>query len=664
MQSAGAWQRLLRHVRPRVATPCLLEVGVGPRGTAPPAPVVRGGSVSPSTAPLPIFSVNFDDMSGFEVDYVYRALTYATRSWSSTPQDMSATLLGCSMACSAALHEPPCTAGDAEPAWRHVCDLVMMPDGCATFGWMHNHALDLCWRHHVLGYVADIFQRAPGRLWSMFKSTVDSQVRQAVRMNWRILPVMQWTSTVSEADVTQAITLVRGSLVRPAGTSYELEDEVSVCAAAGGSAVSLSTARTLIHLTEQRTRALPTGTAIALMRMLVCAHAAHAGTANDELRPSLVAAAVRVCTLSRDSECYRLLAWAATLIGADAAGDTTVTEATADALTLTLLDLVAAPGAGRDAQLSSCAHSYILPLCDALLSEEAVLLDCVGAFRSQAVLEVRQSAMGTASSAGGAADSVDAALFGRVLGRATTAAPDRTLAMLVRAVDGTAAPALPWLPGIGVDCRGCWCSLLTHTTLLATHTRAGASQRGGTTQRSPAEAADHALRVNLARRCLHNPDSATAATHYSLLTHLFSAAAAPARRLILVHLGGRSSDDPAAPPPDSPADDAARRAAIGLLFLYPSLPLRALRGGSVAVACAALANPKGAQLACHAGVAECSQNGVVTLSIAKRDAARLSERLQGRERAVLCVVQVMGSTQAAFLLDELPVFLHTLLDSS
>ncbi|CAG9577733.1 conserved hypothetical protein [Leishmania major strain Friedlin] len=671
MRRPEPWQRLLSHVRHTIATPFVLRIGTGPPGSLPP---VAAAPHPPSA--LPTIAANYSELSAFEKDYAARCLEYVAHQADDTQVEECDSIPHPTSSSSVAptLPEDPCAS-----TWRPLFDLLVLPDGSLCIGWFRHHALDLQWGHHVEAYVADLWQKAPRTLWLHCREKMNFLVRRQLPMRHRHLAVFSRKDTVSP-DEEQSLQAAVRSLHAAASTAYHLEDNVLLHASTSGRPTLLFV-RALMRDIERRDRELPTGTAVAVMQLLVLTFATYYDGMPRDMAEAIAASAGQICALTSDSGCHQLLAWGALLVGctddhAKAGIEVVQGDAATQALTLTLLSSIAIPGAEREAALRWHAEHHLHPLCDTLVSEEALLLDALSAFRSGAqsaeYRSVRSSCAATgdvpidrdATNSGAARGDVAAWHFSRVLDQKVGDPEDEAVLRLEPAKESDQLP-LPWLPGTGVDAKGCWCTLLTHSRILLSHSKADSRHARSTAAYRHAATVKRVhcmLRIALVRRCLFETTDANISSQYSILTHLFSSAQAPSARLTLIHLATthvpREVIDP----------EKHQRTLMGLLFLFPSLSLRSLYGGTVARAHASLSTA-----ACALQCTSCldnsqtsaASNSPLTVRIPARCAEGLATRLHGRDTALICVVHtVSNEPDAAFLLDDLCMNLHTILRRS
>ncbi|CBZ24029.1 conserved hypothetical protein [Leishmania mexicana MHOM/GT/2001/U1103] len=672
MRRPEPWQRLLSHVRHTIATPFVLRIGTGPPGSVPPAAVAP----HPPSA-LPTIVANYAELSAFEKDYAARCLEYVAHQVDDSQVEESDSIPHPTSSLSVAPTFPEVPWAST---WRPLFDLLVLPDGSLCIGWFRHHALDLQWGHHVEAYVADLWQKAPRTLWLHCREKVNFLVRRQLPMRHRRLAVFYRKDTVSPADEEQSLQAAVRSLHAATSTACQLEDDVLLHTSSSGGPTLLFV-RALMRDIERRDRELPTGTAIAVMQLLVLTFATYYDGMPPDLAEAIVASAGQICALTSDSGCHQLLTWGALLVGCtDGHAKTGIEvvqgDAATQALTLTLLSSIAIPGAEREAALRWQAEHHLHPLCDALVSEEALLLDALSTFRPDAKNAEYRSALSSSVAAGDGLTDRDATNsgdargdlaawhFSRILDQKVGDAEDEAVLQLEPAKESGQLP-LPWLPGTGADAKGCWCTLLTHSRILLSHSKADSRHARSTAAYHHAAAVKRVhcmLRIALVRRCLFETTDANISSQYSIITHLFSSAQAPSARLTLIHLA--TTDVPR----EVIDTEEHQRALMGLLFLFPSLSLRSLYGGTVARAQTSLSTGACA-LQCtsclHNSQTSAASNSPLTVCIPATCAEGLATRLRGRDRALICVVHTRSNKpDAAFLLDDLCLNLHTILRRS
>ncbi|KAG5497199.1 hypothetical protein JIQ42_03679 [Leishmania sp. Namibia] len=669
MRRPEPWQRLLSHVRHTIPTPFVLRIGIGPPGTAPPVTATRR-----TPSPLPIIAANYCELSPFEKDYAARCLEYLAHDIDDAQGEENGAISHTASSCATA---PTLPENECATMWRPLFDLVVLPDGSLFIGWIRHHALDLRWGDHAEAYVSDLWQRAPRMLWMHCRERVNALVRRQLPMRHRHLSVFQRKDKVTGAEADQCLQAAVRSLNLATSTAHRLEHAV-LQHISKSCRPTLLRVRELMHDIQRRDRELPTGTAIALMRLLIQALATYYDSMPRDIAEALVTSAGRICDLASDSGCHQLLKWGALLMGcADDHGkahtDVVQGDAATQALTLTLLNSIGMPGDAREAALRWQAEHHLHPLCDVLVSEEALLLDALAVYGSDAkhAQEVAEfSSRGAASD--GALDvdatenntfcgDVAASHFSRALGQ-TISESEGEVGMKWAPAREPRQPCLAWLPGTGADAKGCWCTLLTHSKVLLSHSKAGRSRTYNNAMSPYAAAVERVhsmLRIALVRRCLFATTDANISSQYSIITHLFSSAEAPLGCLTLIHLATTGV------PSEVTEPNAHERALMGLLFLFPSLSLRSLYGGTVEHA-RALLSAGACVLECsprlHGSQALAAPDTSIEMRIPVTSTQDLSSRLLGRESAMICVVhRVSDEPSAAFLLDDLCVSLHRLL---
>ncbi|CAM39862.1 conserved hypothetical protein [Leishmania braziliensis MHOM/BR/75/M2904] len=669
MRRPEPWQRLLSHVRHTIATPFILRIGTGPPGSAPPLAV----ATDPPSA-LPTIATNYCELSAFEMDYAARCLEYVAYQQDDTQAEESDSIVDTTSSFSVA---PVFPTDERAATWRPLFDLLVLPDGSVCVGWLRHHALDVWWGHHVAAYVADLWQKSPRTLWLHCREKLNRLVRRQLPMRHRHLSVFQPNDTVSTAETEKSLQAAVRALHVATSSAYQLERDVLLHTSNSGKPTLLYV-RALMHDIERRDRELPTGTAIALMRLLVWTFAMYYDSMPRDLAEAIVTSAGHICDLASNSGCHQLLTWGALLVGCTdvhAKGSSKLVHADAatQALTLTLLSSIDMPGHGREAALRWQAEQHLHPLCDALVSEEALLLDALAAFGSDAKNAEDRAAFSSRGSAGDGLVDVDAK-------NSTTVRGDVVASHFSRALDQKLGEAedegvlrwdplresgqlpLAWLPGTGTDAKGCWCTLLTHSTILLSHGEASdhnASSNTASRYAAEVKRVHCMLRIALVRRCLFSTTDANISSQYSIVTHLFSSAEAHLARLTLIHLAAtdvlREVIDPEAP----------QRALMGFLFLFPSLSLRSVYGGTVACAQASL-SAGACTLQCSSCIdssqTSAAQDTSLTVRIPATCAKSLASRLAGRDSALICVVQRMpDDPTAAFLLEDLCMHLYAIL---
>ncbi|KAK7197665.1 hypothetical protein NESM_000718000 [Novymonas esmeraldas] len=661
MRRPEPWQRVLSRVLHTAKTPYILRVGTGPPGSAP--------SLSSSDrpgAPLPVVAVNYFELSPFELDYALRCLDCAAVFAGGSTADGSDTMVD-------AAAQPSVVAlmerdGAAAATWHPLFDAVVLPGGGLCTMWLRHHALDEHWTSCAETYFADLWNTGPSGLMERSLHKLQALTRQLLPMRHRHLNVFGRLATVTAAHLEAGVQMAVRSLHVAAAATHPLEDGALSALVKSRETVPLYL-KSLAQELEQRQRELPTGTAIALMRLFVFASATYHDCAQSDMRTELVSLAERVCALTRDSVCHPYLTWATALLGGasaqtmSGASPTQHMDATAEALMLALTCVSDAPGEARESALRWHVERYLRPLLDALVSDEAVLQDTLVSFHFSglnAADEVAVAAKTTLNAAAKAESSTGrtarlesdvSAFFHRALrprSRKTHAA-----AVEPSELSPSRAPlALSNVPGAGTDTRGCWCALLTHAQLLLSYSRTEQRLTRSADAASLASAAERALRllqVTLVRRCLYTPTEATIATQFSMLTHLRTTAERIPMRMTLIHLSPTSA---APEPADRPAH---RQLLLGLLFLYPSLRVRSLYGGTVADASASLSDRSHSSV--PAAGAEPGGAALARIPAASRES--LVQQLSGRRSALICVVErrVHGAV-VAFLAEDIATHLH------
>ncbi|KAG5490552.1 hypothetical protein JKF63_00672 [Porcisia hertigi] len=669
MRRPEPWQRLLSHVIHTVATPFILRIGLGPPGSA-------SQLSAPPHRPsyLPIFAANYCELSAFEKDFAVRCLEYVAHQ----KDDAHGEERGAKPQVTPSSAPSPTVCTDEYPeTWRPLFDLVVLPNGTLCIGWFRHHALDLQWGHHVEAYVADLWQRAPRTLWLHSQEKLSLLVRRQLPMRHRHLAVFHRQDTVTPAETAQCLQAAARSLLAATSTTHRLEHDVLLRVSNSGGP-TLPLVRVLIRSLERRNRPLPTGTAIALMRLLVSTSAMCFDNMPRSLAEAILAAARRICDLASDSGCRRLLVWGALLVGSTDEQATTPIEvaqedAATQALTLTLLSVIDMPGNRREAALRWQAEQHLCPLCDALVSEEAMLLDALTVFGSDANNAEDRAALSYGVSVGDGPFDADAAssstvqrdipalYFRCALGETMSPGEDKA-SLYGEPAEGSGVPPIPWLPGTGSDAKGCWCTLLTHSRILLSHSKAEHHHPQNKIVSSHAamvERVQSMLRVSLVRRCLFATTKTNICSQYSIITHLFSSGEEPLVCMTLIRLADTDVVLDVMNP------HVHLRALMGLLFLFPALEMRSLYGGTVACARESLSAGTCA-LQCSSSLdlshAPAAPNTSVSVRIPPECAEGLSTRLLGRDSALICLMhRAWGEPTAAFLLDDLRANLHTIL---
>ncbi|KAG5473666.1 hypothetical protein LSCM1_04293 [Leishmania martiniquensis] len=668
MRRPEPWQRLLSHVRHSLATPFVLRIGTGPPGLAPPV-----GVATRKPSSLPIIAANYCELSPFEKDYAVRCLEYLAHEACDSEANEKGVILHTASAHSIV---PTLLEHDCAATWRPMFDLVVLPDGSLWIGWLRHHALDLGWGDHAESYIADLWQRAPRMLWAHSRDNVNRLVRRLLPMRHRHLSVFNRQDKVTRAETEQCLQVALRSLHAATSTVHQLEDGVLHTSKWGKP--TLLCVRELMHETAQRDRELPTGTAIALMRLLILTYATYYESLPQDVAEAMKTSAGRICELASDSGCHQLLTWGALLLGcADDHGtfcpDVVQGDAAIQALTLTLLTSIGVPGDAREAAFQWQAKHHLHPLCDTLVSEEGLLHDALAAFGTDIKSAEEVALLSSLGAAGAlspdrdatenttACGDVAASHFSRVLGEAITEVENNADTKW-EPVKQVGQPPLAWLPGTGADAKGCWCTLLTHSRILLSHSRAGESHTcnkamslyGGTVER-----VHSMLRIALVRRCLFATTDANISSQYSMITHLLSCEEAPWGRLTLIHLVT------AGVPSEVVHPNTHERALMGLFFLFPSLSLRAFYGGTVEHARASLSVGGGVlecRPCCTDSQTSAAPDTCLQVRIPAIAAEELAARLLHRDAALICVVdRVSAKSTAAFLLEDLCVSLHKLL---
>ncbi|GET90261.1 hypothetical protein, conserved [Leishmania tarentolae] len=671
MRRPEPWQRLLSHVRHAITTPFVLRIGTGPPGSVPPV------AVAPHLpSPLPTITANYSELSAFEKDYAARCLEYVAHEANDSQTEESDSISHSTSSFSVA---PTSLEDRSTSTWRPLLDLLVLPDGSLCIGWFRHHDLDLKWGHHVEAYVADLWQKAPRTLWLHCREKLSILVRRQLPMRHRHLSVFNRKDMVSAADEEHSLQAAVRSLHGATLPAYQLEDDVMLHFSSSGSP-SLLFLRALMRRIMRRDRELPTGTAIAILQLLVLTFATYHESMPQDLAEAIVASACHLCALTSDSGCHQLITWGSLLVGCTGIhGKTGIGVAQGDtatqALTLTLLSCIAVPGEEREAALRWQAEEHLHPLCDALVSDEALLLDALAAFQSDKKAGRRTALSSSLVASEGLIDTEatdssaargDVATwhFRSALSHKVGEAEDEVV-LRGESVNESDQLSLAWLPGTGADAEGCWCRLLTHSRILLSHSKGGSDHSRYSTGPRYAAATKRVhsmLRVALVRRCLFETTDANIFSQYSIITHLFSSATAPSTTLTLIHLATtdelREVIDP----------DEHQRALMGLLFLFPSLPLSSFYGGPVERARASLSTGDCA-LPCTSSInsshTSAAPNSQLTVRIPATCAEGLATRLLGRDSAVICVVRRLSNKpHAAFLLDDLCVNLHTILRRS
>lgn len=607
-------------------------------------------------------------MSDMEKDFAMRCYEFV-RTGSQVPP---------SAVCVEALHTTtaPCIGSSSEltgcdAAWRPFFDVVMLPDGGVCLGWMRNHALDHCWIRAAYDYVADLWQRSPHALFSISQLHMQDYHHQVTPRRARILHVFRSSELVTATEVHDDHSLVLRADFYQTRDSPTLEDRIRNLWYT--KKVTLSTVQEVMSRTAQHTTALPTGSATALLQALVVTAALYGRSAEVPVMERVRATAAQTCELVGDSYAAEPLSWAAALLGADTASSLSAERARdrsgpAEALHALLKDVLHPSAAHRCAALCDHVTRYVAPLRESLLVEDRGAAN-VAAWEGQppklssdgaaAAAVARVAALGLSPSSTASVlslcNSRDSAVFVAALGGDAGHTPPPPSPQPPSATQLEApSVSLTWLPGVGLDTRGCWCVTLTHLTLLRTQLKL--HQRYGKTAEvaravKMADETLHMLSVSLTRRCFFTAAAYNAWSRTSIVTHLTAATQEPSVGVTLLRLSDSDAEDA--------EDDTLLR---GLLFLFPRLELCSLHGGTVAGFLASLStgtrDVRGFLERPSSALGAPPEKSVARVRVPEKFAVPLAAQLQRRSAATVCVVKSDFSVKDVFLAEELPSHLR------
>jgi hypothetical protein len=630
-------------------------------------------------------------MSDFEKDFVSRCYEYLCVGGQMRPPPACRAFFQPSKGSS----ETCVISSRAPTTWQPFFDLVVLPGGCVCLGWFHQHPLDKVWINYTMEYVADLWHRSPGALYLQHQERVHDVAYaklQHRQRNLRVfLPALQVKADEATEDYQRAIRVIYTT------SRNMMPLENTVLQRCSSRHVTVADVRSLLELIAQRIEPLSTGTAVALLQMLVSTYALHSSPSNGGLVDALRAAAVQVCSLTRDSNVSLLLSCAASLLGGEAATSARtmmtgfalpVSEIrcsdVAQALSAVVCGVLSPSGAQRNAVLRHHIDHFLSPLCGTLLSEEAVMVDTLcqehrdldntNDIAAAATLTASRAALRptqvVAGDRSGVIDGDDGRHLIAVLksGRAIEGVAESKVApaALQQRASTVEAP-IAWMPGTGIDLRGCWCAAFTLSVLLTAQVRLHQyHSKGDDGLRACATAAkegQHVLRITLIRRCTYITTPENMSSQYSMLTHLASTMTQLPVSLTLLHLTSTSDGETKT---TGGCDPCYTPMLMGLLFLFPTLELRSFFGGTTQRFLHALSSGT-RSFPCYVepvmGSSAAADTHVETVHVPDRFSQLLLLQLKGRDAAVVCVVHSGLAVKDVFLAEDVSSHLHCIMSS-